>query len=153
MIENATKLEQSNLEAQCQLGASQLSSGELAKAFESFQKALQINSDSFKAVYGLGQVQHQRKIFVSVGRLYAKATKLAKSPKDLRKVEESRKQLTKDVLNEAAEFYEGKTAALRLRELQTLAEIAREKNLIIVPAGNIGTVAGIAKAVNKKVEE
>ncbi len=54
---------------------------------------------------------------------------------------------------EAAEFYEGKTAALRLRELQTLAEIAREKNLIIVPAGDIGTVAGIAKAVNKKVVE
>jgi len=53
---------------------------------------------------------------------------------------------------EAAEFYEGRTAALRLRELQTLAEIAREKNLIIVPAGNIGMVAGIAKAVNKKVE-
>jgi len=54
---------------------------------------------------------------------------------------------------EAAEFYEGRTAALRLRELQTLAEIAREKNLIIVPAGNIGTVAGIAKAVNKKAVE
>ena len=54
---------------------------------------------------------------------------------------------------EAAEFYEGKTAALRLRELQTLAEIAREKNLIIVPGGEMGTVAGIAKAVNKKVVE
>jgi regulator of protease activity HflC (stomatin/prohibitin superfamily) len=54
---------------------------------------------------------------------------------------------------EAAEFYEGKTAALRLRELQTLAEIAREKNLIIVPGGDIGKVAGIAKAVNKKVVE
>ena len=54
---------------------------------------------------------------------------------------------------EAAEFYEGKTAALRLRELQTLTEIAREKNLIIVPAGDIGNVAGIAKAVNKKVVE
>lgn len=53
---------------------------------------------------------------------------------------------------EAAEFYEGKTAALRLRELQTLAEIAREKNLIIVPGGDIGRVAGIAKAVNKKVQ-
>ena len=53
---------------------------------------------------------------------------------------------------EAAKFYEGRTAALRLRELQTLAEIAREKNLIIVPAGEMGTVAGIAKAVNKKVE-
>jgi regulator of protease activity HflC (stomatin/prohibitin superfamily) len=52
---------------------------------------------------------------------------------------------------EAAEVYEGKSAALRLRELQTLAEIAREKNLIVVPGGDIGKVAGIAKAVNKKV--
>jgi len=54
---------------------------------------------------------------------------------------------------EAAKFYEGRTAALRLRELQTLAEIAREKNLIIVPGGEMGRVAGIAKAVNKKVVE
>jgi len=54
---------------------------------------------------------------------------------------------------EAAEVYEGRTAALRLRELQTLAEIAREKNLIIVPGGDIGKVAGIAKAVNRKVEK
>ena len=52
---------------------------------------------------------------------------------------------------EAAEVYEGKSAALRLRELQTLAEIAREKNLIVVPGGDLGKVAGIAKAVNKKV--
>ena len=52
---------------------------------------------------------------------------------------------------EAAAFYEGKTAALRLRELQTLAEIAREKNLIVVPGGDIGRVAGIAKAVTSRV--
>jgi len=52
---------------------------------------------------------------------------------------------------EAAKVYEGKSAALRLRELQTLAEIAREKNLIVVPGGDIGKVTGIAKAVNKKV--
>ena len=54
---------------------------------------------------------------------------------------------------EAATFYEGRTAALRLRELSTLAEIAREKNLIIVPFGDIGRVAGIAKAVNKEVKK
>jgi regulator of protease activity HflC (stomatin/prohibitin superfamily) len=54
---------------------------------------------------------------------------------------------------EAATFYEGRTAALRLRELQTLSEIAREKNLIIVPGGDIGKVAGIAKAVNKAVKK
>ena len=56
-------------------------------------------------------------------------------------------------MSEAAAFYEKTPAAMRLRELQTLAEIAREKNLIIVPGGEMGTVAGIAKAVNKKVVE
>jgi len=56
-------------------------------------------------------------------------------------------------MSEAAEVYQKTPAALRLRELQTLAEIAREKNLIIVPGGEMGTVAGLAKAVNKKVIE
>jgi regulator of protease activity HflC (stomatin/prohibitin superfamily) len=57
-------------------------------------------------------------------------------------------------MTDAAKFYEKTPTALRLRELQTLAEIAREHNLIIVPpGGEMGTVAGIAKAVNKKVVE
>ncbi len=56
-------------------------------------------------------------------------------------------------MSEAAEFYQKTPAAMRLRELQTLSEIAREKNLIIVPGGEIGTAVGIAKAVNKKVVE
>ena len=56
-------------------------------------------------------------------------------------------------MTDAAKLYEKTPTALRLRELQTLTEIAREKNLIIVPAGEMGTVAGIAKAVNKKVEK
>lgn len=56
-------------------------------------------------------------------------------------------------MTEAARFYEKTPTALRLRELQTLAEIAREKNLIVVPGGDIGKMAGIAKAVNKKVVE
>jgi regulator of protease activity HflC (stomatin/prohibitin superfamily) len=53
-------------------------------------------------------------------------------------------------MTEAAKFYEKTPTALRLRELQTLAEIAREKNLIIVPGGDIGKVAGIAKAVTQE---
>jgi len=56
-------------------------------------------------------------------------------------------------MTEAAKLYEKTPIALRIRELQTLTEIAREKNLIIVPAGEIGNIAGIAKAVNKKVEQ
>ena len=53
-------------------------------------------------------------------------------------------------MTDAATLYEQTPMAMRLRELQTLAEIAREKNLIIVPGGDIGKVAGIAKAVTKE---
>lgn len=53
-------------------------------------------------------------------------------------------------MTEAASLYQKTPMALRLRELQTLAEIAREGNLIVVPGGEIGKVAGIAKAVNEK---
>ncbi len=56
-------------------------------------------------------------------------------------------------MTDAAKLYEKTPMALRLRELQTLQEISREKNLIIVPGGEMGNVAGVAKAVNKKVEE
>jgi regulator of protease activity HflC (stomatin/prohibitin superfamily) len=56
-------------------------------------------------------------------------------------------------MTEAAKLYEKTPIALRIRELQTLTEIAREKNLIIVPSGEIGTMAGIAKGINKKVEQ
>ncbi len=53
---------------------------------------------------------------------------------------------------EAAKFYEEAPAAMRLRELQTLAEIAREKNMIVVPAGEMGTgtVAGLTHAFTRK---
>ena len=47
-------------------------------------------------------------------------------------------------MTDAAKLYEKTPTAMRLRELQTLTEIAREKNLIIVPGGDIG------KPVNKK---
>ena len=48
---------------------------------------------------------------------------------------------------EAAEYYAKNPAALRLRELQTWTEIAREKNLIIVTEGmlfkDLGVMAGM----------
>jgi len=56
-------------------------------------------------------------------------------------------------MTDAAKLYEETPMALRLRELQTLAEIAREGNLIIVPGGDIGKVAGIAKAVNQDIKK
>ncbi len=53
-------------------------------------------------------------------------------------------------MTDAAKMYEKTPMALRLRELQTLAEISREGNLIVVPGGELGQVAGIAKAVNQE---
>jgi regulator of protease activity HflC (stomatin/prohibitin superfamily) len=53
-------------------------------------------------------------------------------------------------MTDAAKLYEETPMAMRLRELQTLAEIAREGNLIVVPGGDIGNTAGIAKAVTKE---
>jgi len=44
------------------------------------------------------------------------------------------------LMTERAKLYGEVTVAIKLRELQTLAEIAREKNLIIVtPSGDIST--------------
>ncbi len=54
---------------------------------------------------------------------------------------------------EAAELYEKVPIAMKLRELQTLAEIAREKNLIVVASGavggEVGAVAGLTGAFTK----
>lgn len=52
---------------------------------------------------------------------------------------------------EAARLYEQAPAALKLREFQTLAEIAKERNLIIVTNGmeNPGAMVGLAKALDR----
>jgi regulator of protease activity HflC (stomatin/prohibitin superfamily) len=49
---------------------------------------------------------------------------------------------------QAADFYTRNIAAMRLRELQTWTEIAREKNMIVVTGGdssNLGPLLGIVK--------
>jgi regulator of protease activity HflC (stomatin/prohibitin superfamily) len=56
---------------------------------------------------------------------------------------------------EAAKLYQDAPVAIKLRELQTLAEIAREKNLIVVTSGGnvgetTGTVAGLTKAFGER---
>ncbi len=56
------------------------------------------------------------------------------------------------ILGEAAKVYEGRPAALRLRELHTLVEIAREKNMIIVTPTTVGidtSLLGIVMGASK----
>jgi regulator of protease activity HflC (stomatin/prohibitin superfamily) len=56
-------------------------------------------------------------------------------------------------MREAAFLYEGVSAALKLRELQTLAEIAREKNLIVVTqsqALDTGNIAALSQGISER---
>jgi regulator of protease activity HflC (stomatin/prohibitin superfamily) len=56
-------------------------------------------------------------------------------------------------MTEAAELYQKVPISMRLRELQTLAEIAREKNMIVVtsgaPGGDLSNIAGLTGAFAK----
>jgi regulator of protease activity HflC (stomatin/prohibitin superfamily) len=57
---------------------------------------------------------------------------------------------------DAATLYQGIPAAIKLRELQTLAEIAREKNLIVVTQSQsleTGNIAALSQAILKKKEQ
>lgn len=57
------------------------------------------------------------------------------------------------IMAEAAKAYQEQPVALRLRELQTLIDIAREKNLVIIAPqafGELGTVIGLASKVAEK---
>ncbi len=56
--------------------------------------------------------------------------------------------IASEKMAQAAEYYTKNMAAMRLRELQTWAEIAREKNMIVVTggdSGNLGPLLGISK--------
>ena len=56
------------------------------------------------------------------------------------------------ILAEAAKMFEAHPAAMRLRELQTLVEVAREKALVVVTetaTARAGEVAGLVSAITK----
>src|SRR5713226_3050332 len=60
--------------------------------------------------------------------------------------------IASEKMSQAAIFYSKHMAAMRLRELQTWAEIAREKNMIVVTGGdsqNLGPLLGI---INEKIK-
>lgn len=57
------------------------------------------------------------------------------------------------IMAEAAMFYEQHPVALRLRELQTLIEVAREKNLIVIAPTSMGGELGLITALTKGTEK
>lgn len=64
--------------------------------------------------------------------------------------------LASKTMTDAARLYEDVPAALKLRELQTLVDIAREKTLIVVtPSGDLatGSTAGLTAALNRELSD
>ncbi|MFA0821339.1 MAG: slipin family protein [Methanomethylovorans sp.] len=54
-------------------------------------------------------------------------------------------------MKEAAQLYQDMPAGLKLRELQTISEVAREKNLIVISSSmEIGGIAAMSKAFSEK---
>jgi len=54
-------------------------------------------------------------------------------------------------MKEAAKMYQEMPASLKLRELQTIAEVAREKNLIVISSSTeLGEIAAMSKAFSEK---
>ncbi|HIH75306.1 MAG TPA: slipin family protein [Methanosarcina sp.] len=59
-------------------------------------------------------------------------------------------------MKDAASLYQGLPTAIKLRELQTLAEIARERNLIVVTQSQTletGNIAALSQAISGKKEQ
>ena len=59
-------------------------------------------------------------------------------------------------MSEAAAFYQELPTAIKLRELQTLVEIASEKNLIVVTqsqALETGNIAALSQTISRKKEQ
>jgi regulator of protease activity HflC (stomatin/prohibitin superfamily) len=62
--------------------------------------------------------------------------------------------LAAEKMKDAAKLYEEVPMGIKLRELQTLAEIAREKNMIVVtPSTDIGEIAGLSQAFAQKAQK
>ncbi len=60
--------------------------------------------------------------------------------------------IASEKMSQAAEFYTKNMAAMRLRELQTWAEIAREKNMVVVTGGDSGNLGPLLGIVKQKIE-
>jgi len=60
--------------------------------------------------------------------------------------------IASEKMSQAAEYYTKNMAAMRLRELQTWAEIARERNMIVVTGGDSGNLGPLLGIVKEKIQ-
>jgi regulator of protease activity HflC (stomatin/prohibitin superfamily) len=123
---------------------------ELLTKREELNKRLQVILDEFTDPWGVKVSAVSIKdvaIAVEMQRAIAKQAE-AEREKRSRIIMAEGELIASEKMSQAAEYYTKNIAAMRLRELQTWAEIAREKNMIVVTgqdSGNLGPLLGIVK--------
>jgi regulator of protease activity HflC (stomatin/prohibitin superfamily) len=115
---------------------------ELLTKREELNKRLQVILDEFTDPWGVKVSAVSIKdvaIALEMQRAIAKQAE-AEREKRSRIIMAEGELIASEKMSQAAEYYTKNIAAMRLRELQTWAEIAREKNMIVVTGGDSGNL-------------
>src|SRR5919198_3142778 len=127
---------------------------ELLTKREELNKRLQAILDEFTDPWGIKVSAVSIKdvaIALEMQRAIAKQAE-AEREKRSRIIMAEGELIASEKMAQAAEYYIKNLAAMRLRELQTWAEIAREKNMIVVTGGDSGNLGPLLGIVKEKIQ-
>jgi regulator of protease activity HflC (stomatin/prohibitin superfamily) len=116
---------------------------------KSIQEMLDISTDPW-GIKVTGVTLRDVKIDDTMLRAIAKQAE-AEREKRARIILAEGEYIAAEKMQQAAKLYQDMPAGLKLRELQTIAEVAREKNLIVISSSmEIGGMAAMSKAFSDK---
>ena len=127
---------------------------ELLTKREELNKRLQAILDEFTDPWGIKVSAVSIKdvaIALEMQRAIAKQAE-AEREKRSRIIMAEGELIASEKMAQAAEYYTKNMAAMRLRELQTWAEIAREKNMVVVTGGDSGNLGPLLGIVKEKIQ-
>lgn len=133
----------------------QMEFDELLSERESINKKIQDLLDTYTDPWGIkvtGVTIRDVALPETMKRAIAKQAEAEREKRSRIILAEGESQAAQKMMD-AATLYQEIPVAIKLRELQTLAEIAREKNLIVVTqsqALETGNIAAISQAISKK---
>ena len=116
---------------------------------KSIQEMLDVSTDPW-GIKVTGVTLRDVKIDDTMLRAIAKQAE-AEREKRARIILAEGEYIAAEKMQQAAQLYQNMPAGLKLRELQTIAEVAREKNLIVISSSmEIGGMAAMSKAFSDK---
>jgi len=127
---------------------------ELLTKREELNKRLQVILDEFTDPWGVKVSAVSIKDVVIALEMQRAIAKQAEAEREKRSriIMAEGELIASEKMSQAAEYYTKNIAAMRLRELQTWAEIAREKNMIVVTGGDSGNLGPLLGIVKEKIQ-